>query len=36
MAKPDLSNFSVAGRIIFGIIALFLIWRLLIVTGTIN
>jgi hypothetical protein len=35
MAKPDLPNFSLAGRIVFGIVAVFLIWWLLRVTGTI-
>jgi hypothetical protein len=35
MAKPDLQNFSLPGRILFGIVAVFLIWWLLTITGTI-
>jgi hypothetical protein len=35
MAKPDLPNFTLASRIVFGIVAVFLIWWLLTITGTI-
>jgi Na+/glutamate symporter len=35
MAKPDLQNFTLPGRIISGVIAILLIWWLLRITGTI-